>query len=82
MGGAHAIPTIHFCDQTLISVSGLVLFHFLFERLGLKKKLRHSFQHLFSRGDFKFSELFLVLVNHILLGYSQLSDLDYCREDT
>jgi len=77
----HAIPTIHFCDQTLTSASGLVLFQLLFDRLDLKKKLRHAFTHLSSRGDFKFSELFLVLVIHILLGYRKLSDIEYYKDD-
>jgi len=77
----HAIPTIRFCDQTLTSTSGLVLFQLLFERLDLKKKLRHSFRHLNHRGDFKFSELFLVLVVHILIGYRKLSDIEYYKDD-
>lgn len=76
----HAIPTLHFCDQTLTSASGLVLFQLLFERLDLKKKLRQSFRHL-TGGDFKFSELFLILVVHILLGYRKLSDIDYYKDD-
>lgn len=77
----HAIPTIRFCDQTLTSASGLVLFQLLFDRLGLKKKLRHGFRHLKGKGDFNFSELFLVLVVHILLGYRKLSDIDYYKDD-
>ncbi len=77
----HAIPTTRFCDQTLTSASGLVLFQLLFDRLDLKKKLRRSFHHLSSKGDFKFSELFLVLVVHILLGYRKLSDIDYYKDD-
>ena len=77
----HAIPAIRFCDQTLSSASGLVLFQLLFDRLDLKKKLRHSFRHLSTRGDFKFSELFLVLVVHILLGYRKLSDIEYYNDD-
>lgn len=76
----HAIPTLHFCDQTLTSASGLVLFQLLFERLDLKKKLRQSFRHL-TGGDFKFCELFLILVVHILLGYRKLSDIDYYKDD-
>jgi hypothetical protein len=77
----HAIPSIRFCDQTLTSVSGLVLFQLLFERLNLKKKLRHTFKHLSNQGDFKFAELFLVLVVHILLGYRKLSDIEYYKDD-
>jgi len=77
----HAIPTIRFTDQTLSSSSGLVLFQLLFERMDLKKKLRHSFHHLSARGDFKFAELFLVLVVHILIGYRKLSDIKYYNDD-
>ena len=77
----HAIPTIRFTDHTLTSASGLVLFQLLFDRLDLKNKLHHSFRHLSGRGDFKFSNLFLVLVVHILLGYRKLSDIEYYKDD-
>jgi len=77
----HAIPTFRFSDDTLTSASGLVLFRLLFDRLDLRRRLRHGFRHLRHRGDFKLAELFLVLVVHILLGYRKLSDVDYYKDD-
>jgi hypothetical protein len=77
----HAIPAVRFCDHTLTSSSGLVLFQLLFDRLDLRSKLRHCFRHLRDRGDFKLPELFLVLVIHILLGYRKLDDIKYYRDD-
>ena len=59
----------------------MILFQLLFDRLDLKNKLRHSFRHLSRRGDFKFAELFLVLVVDIVLGYRKLSDLEYYKDD-
>jgi hypothetical protein len=77
----HALPTLRFSDHALTSASGLVLFRLLFDRLELKARLRRSFRHLGRRGDFKFSDLFLVLVVHILLGYRKLSDIAYYKDD-
>jgi hypothetical protein len=65
----HAIPAFRFSDDTLTSASGLILFQLLFERLDLKRRVRHACRHLRCRGDFKLAEVFLVLVVHILLGY-------------
>jgi hypothetical protein len=77
----HSIAAIRFCDQTLTSTSGRVLFQLLFDRLDLRAKLRHCFRHLRDRGGFKLPELFLVLVIHILLGDRKLDDIKYYRDD-
>ncbi len=81
LSGVHAIPTVRFCDHSLTSTSGLVLFQMLFDRLDLRNELRRCCRHLRDRGDFKLPELFLVLVIHILLGYRKLDDIKYYRDD-
>lgn len=77
----HAIPAVRFCDHSLTSTSGLVLFQMLFDRLDLRGKLRQRCRHVGARGDFKLPELILVLVIHILLGYRKLDDIKYYRDD-
>lgn len=75
----HKIPILQFEEQKLTSFSGLLLFQALFTRLDLKARLRACFQS--SSAIYDRSRLLLALVFHLLLGYRQLRDARYYRED-
>lgn len=77
----HAIPALRFEDQRLTSFSGLVVFQALFSRLGLSPRLRECFRHLRRRPIFTAAEIFLQLVVHRILGYRELRDVRYYRDD-
>ena len=75
----HAVPTLRFEQQRLTSFSGLVLFQLLFTRLDLKRRLRACFEAsgaIYNRGV-----IVLALIVHLLLGYRQLRDARYYRDD-
>ena len=75
----HAIPTLRFEQQRLTSFSGLLLFQLLFVRLDLRRRLRACFE----TGDAIYNRavLLLGLIVHLLLGYRQLRDARYYRDD-
>ena len=77
----HRIPDIRFEDQRLTSFAGLILFQSLFTRIGLKQKLASCFQHLKISPIFSPGFTVMLLVVHLLLGYRQLQDLRYYRDD-
>lgn len=76
---AHRIPVLRFEAQRLTSFSGLVLFQALFARLDLKARLRACFAG--GNAIYGRSLIFLGLVVHLLLGYRQLRDARYYRDD-
>ena len=77
----HKIPTIRFEDQSLTSFSGLVLFQRLFAQLNIKERLRACFTHLPLSPIFGHHVIVLLLVVHLLLGYRELRDIRYYRDD-
>ncbi len=77
----HVVPDLRFSDQSLTSASGLILFQVLFTRLELRRKLRDCCRHAMGLGDFKLPELFLTLIIHITLGYRELDDVRFYRDD-
>jgi hypothetical protein len=77
----HAVPDLRFSDQSLTSASGLIVFQVLFARLDLRRKLRDCCRHVHGSGDFKLPELFLTLIIHITLGYRELDDVRFYRDD-
>lgn len=77
----HAVPELRFSDQSLTSASGLVAFQVLLDRLDLRRKLRDCCRHVRDFGDFKLPELFLTLIIHITLGYRELDDVRFYRDD-
>lgn len=77
----HAIPVLQFEDQQLTSFSGLFVFHLLFQRLDLKQRLRDAFRHLHSCRAYDHALAVLGLIIHLLLGFRQLRDLRYYRDD-
>ena len=72
---ARALPEIRFEDQQLTSFAGLVVFQPLFERLGLKSRLRGCFDHLTVSPIFGHASIVMLLIVHLLIGYRRLSDL-------
>jgi len=70
-----------FEDQTLTSYGGLVIFEALFKNIGIKQKLASCFKHIINKSSYKPPIIMLVLVSHILLGYKQLRDSAFYRED-
>jgi len=77
----HAIPPLRFETQSLTSFSGLVLFQQFFATLGLVARLRSCFAHLQGGKVFSRATLFLQLIVHLLLGYRELRDSRYYRDD-
>lgn len=75
----HAIPTLRFEQQRLTSFAGLLLFQVLFGRLDLKRRLWACFE---TRGAiYHRATIVLSLIVHLLLGYRQLRDARYYRDD-
>lgn len=77
----HAIPSLRFEDQRLSSFSGLVVLQALFARLALRERLRACFRHLPGHSIFGQATILLQLVVHVLLGYRELRDSRYYRDD-
>ena len=78
---AHALPELRFEDQTLTSFAGLVLFQKFFARIDLKRQLRRCFEPRRARKVFHPGTIFLQLIVHLLLGFRELQDLCYYRDD-
>lgn len=77
----HRIPALRFEDQRLTSFSGLVLLQALFGRVQLKAKLQSCFAHLRVHPIFGHATVVLQLVVHLLLGYRELRDSRFYRDD-
>jgi len=77
----HSIPVLRFEDQRLTSFSGLVILQALVCRLQLKERLRACFRHLQVHSIFGHATIVLQLVLHVLMGYRELRDSRYYRDD-
>lgn len=77
----HTIPDLKFEEQTLTSFAGLVMFQAFFTCINLKAKLNQCFGHLKSGKIFGHTTIFLQLLIHILLGYRDLRDSRFYRDD-
>jgi Transposase DDE domain group 1 len=75
------VPVLHFEDQHLTSYAGLFLFQLLFARLGLRERLRACFRHWPSGRAYDPAGIVLGLILHLLLGFRQLRDSRYYRDD-
>ncbi len=78
---AHCIPELRFENQSLTSFPGLVLFQQFFATLELKARLSRCLRHLAGGKVFGRATIFLQLIIHILLGYRELRDSRYYRDD-
>jgi Transposase DDE domain group 1 len=76
-----SLPVLRFEDQKLTSFSGLLLFQLLFSRLQLKERLRRCFPSLPSSPAYDLATIVLGLILHLLLGFRQLRDAAYYRDD-
>jgi len=77
----HKLPVLRFEDQRLTSFSGLVVVQALFSRLQLKERLRACFRQQVGRPIYGQARIVLQLVVHLLLGYRELRDSRYYRDD-
>ena len=77
----HALPELKFENQTLTSFAGLVIFQKFFATIELKKRLRNCFAHLNKSKIFNRTTLFMQLIVHLLLGFRELKDCRYYRDD-
>lgn len=75
-----SLPVLRFEDQKLTSFSGLLLFHLLFSRLQLKERLRRCFRPLRVTA-YDLPTIVLGLILHLLMGFRQLRDAAYYRDD-
>lgn len=80
-GKVSVIPTVRFEEQSLTSFAGLVVFQQLFAKLGLKQRLWRCFRHLAANTAYGPHVIMLLLVVHLLLGYRELRDSRYYRDD-
>ena len=78
---ANSIPELKFEDQQLTSFAGLVVFQKLFTSCRLKERLEESCAHLPGRHYYRFSTIVQCLIVHIILGYRQLRESEFYRED-
>ena len=78
---AHKIPTLRFEDQRLTSFSGLIILQALFSRLKLQQRLRACFRHLQVSSIYGLTTIVKLLVVHLLLGYRELRDSRWYRDD-
>lgn len=77
----HALPALRFEDQRLTSFAGLVVFQKFFALLGLRDRLRACFAHLGVAPIFGHHVVVLLLIVHLLLGYRELRDVRFYRDD-
>lgn len=80
-GKAREPMEVRFEDQDLTSFSGLVIFQGLFRRLKLKERLWRCFRHRESRFIYADHVIVLMLIVHLLLGFRELRDTQYYRDD-
>jgi hypothetical protein len=80
-GKASVISAIRFEEQSLTSFAGLVVFQELFLRLALKQRLWRCFRHLPGNMIYRPQVIVMLLVVHLLLGYRELRDSRYYRDD-
>jgi hypothetical protein len=78
---AHAIPELKFESQALTSYAGLVVIQQFLAILRLGARLRQCFAHTRAGKVYSRGKLFLQLVLHLFLGYRELRDSRYYRED-
>jgi hypothetical protein len=78
---AHTIPKITFEQQRLTSFAGLVLLQPFLEAMDLMASLRRCFRHVRAGKVYGRATIFLQLIIHLLLGYRDLRESRYYRDD-
>lgn len=77
---SYKIPSLKFEARDLTSFAGIVVFLALFRALRIKHRLRACFRHLTST-TYGYHVIMLLLVVHKILGFRQLREIDYYRDD-
>ncbi|MDP6736970.1 MAG: IS1380 family transposase [Nitrospinaceae bacterium] len=77
----HSLPDVKFENQALTSFAGLILLQKFFAAINLKQHLQNCFLHLNNGKVFNRALIFLQLVVHVILGYRELQDSRYYRDD-
>jgi hypothetical protein len=77
----HILPELKFENENLTSFAGLVIFQKFFAAIGFKARLSGCFRHLRVGKVFDRATVFMQLVMHLLLGYRELRDCRYYRDD-
>ena len=78
---AHSLPELKFENQALTSFAGLVILQKFFAAMNLKQHLHRCFAHLNNGKIFDRATVFLQLIVHVILGYRELQDSRYYRDD-
>jgi len=78
---AYSLPELRFENQALTSFAGLVILQKFFAAMNLKQRLQRCFAHLNNGKIFDRATVFLQLVVHLILGYRELQDSRYYRDD-
>ena len=78
---AHALPALKFENQSLTSFAGLVVLQKFFAVIRLKFRLARCFAHQSGGKVFARSILFLQFILHLFLGYRELRESRYYRDD-
>jgi hypothetical protein len=76
-----SLPVLKFEAQQLTAFAGLVVFQKLFETCQLKERLHEACAHLKPRHYYGFGTILQCLIVHLLLGYRQLRESAFYRED-
>ena len=77
----HSLPDLKFENQALTSFAGLVILQKFFAAMKLKQRLQSCFTHLNNGKIFNRATVFLQLIIHLILGYRELQDSRYYRDD-
>jgi len=77
----HALPVLKFESQSLTSFGGLVILQQFFTAIRLKVHLARCLAHQRMGKVFARSTLFLQLILHLLLGYRELRESRFYRDD-
>jgi hypothetical protein len=78
---AHAVPNIKFERQQLTSFAGLVLLQPFLAAIDFKASLARCFRHVRAGKVYGRAAVFLQLIIHLLLGYRDLRESAYYRDD-
>lgn len=78
---AHATPKIKFEQQQLTSFAGLVILQPFLAAIDFTASLRRCFQHTRAGKVYARATIFLQLIIHLLLGYRDLRESTYYRND-
>jgi hypothetical protein len=77
----HKLPPLRFGDQELTSFAGVVVWQALWDRLGIQERLRRCFRPFEGGAIYGFARIMQVLVLHFVLGYRELAEVLYYRDD-